>query len=263
MSDINKQSDSERALARLLAEALRPPEGAASDSDCPDAGLLAAYADHNLDAAETLRWEEHFAGCARCQKILAVLTVSGEEPLSEAEVQRFGRKVAAAGIGAPASEPRAVESKKVASFPRPRAYWRWVAPAVGIAAAAALWIALRPAPPRGTPAVTAQNAQNANAQPSARADESLEARADVPSPPAAASREAQREPPEPQQLKSLVAATAAEERERASAKRCGGDAAIRSPSRQRGCGPAARGWSAGGGSSGRACANCRGEFHGG
>ncbi len=204
MSDINKQSDSERALARLLAEALRPPEGAASDSDCPDAGLLAAYADHNLDAAETLRWEEHFAGCARCQKILAVLTVSGEEPLSEAEVQRFGRKVAAAGIGAPASEPRAVESKKVASFPRPRAYWRWVAPAVGIAAAAALWIALRPAPPRGTPAVTAQNAQNANAQPSARADESLEARANVPSPPAAASREAQPGPPGPQELKSLL-----------------------------------------------------------
>ena len=204
MSDIKKQGDSERALARLLAEALRPPVGAASDEACPDAGLLAAYADHNLDIAETTRWEEHFAGCARCQKILAVLTVSSEEPLSEAEVERFGRLVAAAGSGVTATEPRALEAKeakKLASFARPRTAWRWLAPAVGIAAAAALWIALRPAPPRGSPAITAQKTI---AQPSAASGESLEARAVVPAPPAAASREAEPSPPGPQQLKSLA-----------------------------------------------------------
>jgi hypothetical protein len=199
MSDIKKQGDSERALARLLAEALRPPEGAAGDSDCPDAGLLAAYADHNLDATETARWEEHFAGCARCQKILAVLTASGEEPLSEAELESFGRKLAAAEVGAPASQPRTVESKKIAPFVRPRTKWRWLAPAAGIAAAAALWIALRPAPPHGLDAI---NAQKTVAQPSAAPDESLEAKADVPAPPAATRRQTGPESLETQQLKS-------------------------------------------------------------
>lgn len=202
MSEIKKQGDPERALARLLAEALRPPDGAASDGMCPDAGLLAAYADHNLDAAETVLWEKHFAGCPRCQKILAVLTVSSEEPLSEAEVKRFGRLVAAAGGGVTEMEPRALEpkeAKKVAPFARPRTAWRWLAPAVGIAAAAALWIALRPAPPRGTSAVTVQKTIT---QPSGAPGDSLEARADLPVPPAAASREAEPSPPEPQQLKS-------------------------------------------------------------
>jgi hypothetical protein len=202
MSDTKKQSDSERALARLLAEALRPAEGAASDSACPDAELLAAYAERNLDAAETAEWEKHFAGCARCQKILAVLTVSSEEPLSEAELESFGRKVAAAEVGAPAPEPRAIESKKVVLFAHSRTTSRWLAPAVGIAAAAALWIALRPAPPRGTPTATAQKTVT---QP-ASSGESLEARADVPAPPEAASREAEVRPAEQQQLKSLAQA---------------------------------------------------------
>ncbi len=203
MSDIKKQGDSDPALARLLAEALRPAGGAASDETCPDAGLLAAYADHNLDAAESAHCEEHFAGCARCQKILAVLTVSSEEPLGEAEVERFGRKLAAATMGVVGPEPPATEKKKVTPFARPRTAWRWLAPAAGIAAAVALWIALRPAPPRGTSAVTAQKT---TAQPSAAPGESLEARADVPAPPAAASREAEPGPPETQQLKSLAQA---------------------------------------------------------
>jgi len=206
MTDGKRQGDSDRALARLLAEALRPPAGATADSACPDAGLLAAYADHNLDAAETALWEEHFAGCARCQKILAVLTVSGEEPLSEAEVERFGRLAAAAGRGVTRAEPRAAEANKVAPFALPWTSWRWLAPAVGVAAAAALWIALRPAPPHGTPAVTAQKAQNANVQPVPPPGESLEAKANVPAPPVAASREAQPGLPEPQQQKSLALA---------------------------------------------------------
>src|SRR5271154_5220489 len=98
MSDA-KQNDSDRALARMLADALQPSGDAAGDSACPDAELLAAYAERNLDATETARWEQHFAGCARCQKILAVLTVSGEEPLTGGEVERFGRQAAAASAG--------------------------------------------------------------------------------------------------------------------------------------------------------------------
>jgi len=193
MSD-TRQGDSERALARLLAEALRSPDDVASDSACPDAELLAAYANHNLDATENALWEEHFSGCARCQKILAVLAVSGEEPLSKAEVARFGRLAATAASGAPERQARAVEAKQVAASARPRTAWRWLATAAGVAAAAALWIALRPAPPRGTLAITAQKTVS---EPAAPSDESLEARANVPSPPSAASREA-----EPQKLKS-------------------------------------------------------------
>jgi hypothetical protein len=200
MSDIKKQGDSDPALARLLAEALRPAGGAASDETCPDAGLLAAYADHNLDAAESAHWEEHFAGCARCQKILAVLTVSSEEPLGEAEVERFGRLAAAAGSAATGVGPHSAEVKKVVPFARPRTAWRWMAPAAGIAAAVALWIALRPAPPHGTSAFTAQKT---TAQPSAAPGDSLEAKADVPAPPAAASsREVAPSPAGRQQLES-------------------------------------------------------------
>jgi len=197
----NKQSHSHHARARRLAEALRPAT-AAGDSACPDAELLAAYADHNLDAAETARWEEHFAGCARCQDILAVLTVSAEEPLGGAEVERFDRRVAAATASASDPEPRGVESKRVAPVVRPRTAWRWVAPVVGIAAAAALWIALRPAPPRGTAANTAQNTsvppsglgarasggQASGNQPSATPDDSQMAQTEVPPPPAAVAR---------------------------------------------------------------------------
>jgi photosynthesis system II assembly factor YCF48-like protein len=193
MSD-TRQGDSERALARLLAEALRSPDDVTNDSACPDAELLAAYADHNLDATENALWEEHFSECARCQKILAVLAVSGEEPLTETEVARFGRLAAAAAGGATERQARAVEAKNVAPFARPRTALRWLAPAVGIAAAAALWIALRPAPPRGTPTLTAQKTV---AEPAAPSDLRLEARANLPAPPSAASRES-----EPQRLKS-------------------------------------------------------------
>jgi Photosynthesis system II assembly factor YCF48 len=191
MSD-TKQNDSERALARLLAQALRPSGSAADDSACPDAELLAAYAEQNLETTEAAHWEEHFAGCARCQKILAVLTVSGEEPLSDREVEHFGRLAAAAGAvpGTTQREAPEKEREKVASFVRPRTTWRWLAPAVGIAAAAALWIALRPAPPRGAPAITAQKTIGQPSAPSSAASgDSLIARADVPAPPAAALRD--------------------------------------------------------------------------
>ena len=203
MSDTN-QNDSDRALARLLDEALRP-SGGAGDSACPDVEMLAAYAEHNLDGTENAHLEKHFAGCARCQKILAVLTVSGEEPLNEAEVERFGRRVAVAAVGVAGSEPRTAESKKVVPFARPRTAWRWLAPAAGIAAAAALWIALRPTPQHGTSVITAQKTIDQSSALSSVQDQggdSLEARAEVPAPPAAATREAEAR----QQLKSLAPA---------------------------------------------------------
>ena len=206
MSD-SKQPDSDRAMARLLADALRYPAPNASDSACPDAEVLAAYAEHNLNEPESAQWEKHFAACGRCQKILAVLTVSGEEPLTEAELERFGRKLAAAEVGTAAAATRQ-PSAKVTVFARPQTAWRWLAPALGVAAAAALWIALRPIPRSASLAPTAQNtaaepaatpsaAPGAPANPPAAPGESLEARANVPLPPAEVERQA-----EQQQLKA-------------------------------------------------------------
>lgn len=198
MSD-SKQTDSDRAMARLLAGALRRPSGAAGNSGCPDAEILASYAEHNLDAGETAQWEQHFADCGRCQKILAVLTVSGEEPLTGAELERFGRKVAAAELGATVAAPRS-RKPKVTQFARPQTAWPWLASAIGIAAAVALWIALRPVPRPASVAITAQNNATERVAPP---NESLEARANVPPPPAAAERDA-----EQQQLKSTSIAPA-------------------------------------------------------
>src|SRR5256885_16914766 len=85
------------ALARMLADALKSrsiPADHAPISACPDAEILAAYADHDLAEDETVRWENHFADCDRCQKINAVLAASGEE-LTPAEVQKLGTVAAA------------------------------------------------------------------------------------------------------------------------------------------------------------------------
>jgi hypothetical protein len=128
------------ALARLLAEALESQSklaGQAKGSACPDAEVLAAYAEHGLAKEETARWEGHFADCNRCQKIIAVLAASSEE-LTDAEIKRFGSLVAMSV----AREP--ISAAAVRTSRRPT-LWRWLGPAVGVAAAVVLWFALYPA----------------------------------------------------------------------------------------------------------------------
>jgi hypothetical protein len=128
------------ALARLLAEALESKSklaGQPNGSACPDAEVLAAYAEHGLAKEETARWEGHFADCNRCQKIIAVLAASGEE-LTEAEIKRFGSLVAMSV----AREPISAAAVRISRRPT---LWRWLGPAVGVAAAVVLWFALYPA----------------------------------------------------------------------------------------------------------------------
>lgn len=129
------------ALARLLAEALESQSlaGEAKDSACPDAEILATYAEQGLAEEETARWENHFAGCNRCQKIIAVLAASSEQ-ITGAEVERLG-SLAAASIREPASPKTAATAGTMSRRPT---LWRWLAPAVGVAAAVALWFALHP-----------------------------------------------------------------------------------------------------------------------
>src|SRR6266404_6145880 len=114
----------EEALARRMGDALDRLDHRGA-GDCPDADLIAAYHERALQPDETARWEGHFAICGRCRKILAVLAATAEEPLAEKEVAHLGESVAA-------SIP--IET------PRPnRLAWRtrWLAPALGVAAALA------------------------------------------------------------------------------------------------------------------------------
>lgn len=175
----------DQALARLLAEALTPAASAeaAGHSACPDAELLAAYAEQGLAEDERERLDSHFAACGRCQKVLAVLAVSGDEPLTEQEVHRFGELAAAApAAAAPAkARPHAWPSL----FPE-RWFW-WLAPALSATAAVVLWIALRPISPGGTEAVQTA-ADYSAARPAEQEADSVIARANVP-PPAAQAEE--------------------------------------------------------------------------
>src|SRR5579862_7605419 len=71
----------DKMLSRLLAE---PRVPVAADANCPDAEMLAAYADRNLAPEEVAQLEIHLADCARCQEILVALVVSAEElPVGE------------------------------------------------------------------------------------------------------------------------------------------------------------------------------------
>ncbi len=130
----------QESLAQRLGEALDriTPHDA---RQCPDPEIIAAYAEQTLDPAESAGWEGHFAACARCRNILRVLAASADTPLADKEVAQIGELVAAAAR--PSSEisgPSADRARpKVVRWPT-----RWLAPALGVAAALAVWFAMRP-----------------------------------------------------------------------------------------------------------------------
>lgn len=184
------------ALARLIAEALESQSKAAGDvsgAACPDAEVLAAYAEHGLTGEETARWESHFADCRRCQKIIAVLAASDDE-LTETEVARLGRLAAAPEAS---SAPRRPVTADAAGWwtliwRRP-ALWRWLVPAAGLATAAGLWFALHQAPT--SESLSAQKITAVAEAPQSRAgaasgqtDEEQIAQANLPPPPESAPR---------------------------------------------------------------------------
>ena len=130
----------EEALARRMGEALdrfSPREA----GDCPEADIIAAYHERALEPEEAAQWESHFAGCARCRKVLAVLAASLDAPLAENEVARLGKLVAAA-----VRTPGDAASQKLTPIRPSRWDWRarWLAPALGVAAVLAIWFAVRP-----------------------------------------------------------------------------------------------------------------------
>ena len=129
----------EETLARRLGEALDQMKSHVAQ-ECPDAEIIAAFAEQALGPAESERWEGHFATCTRCRKILRVLAASADTPLAEKEVAQLGELVSTArapvelkGKSAVRARPRLVDWRT-----------RWLAPALAVAAVLVVWFAMRP-----------------------------------------------------------------------------------------------------------------------
>jgi hypothetical protein len=129
----------EEMLARRVGDAL-DHLNRQDAAECPDAEVIAAYAEQALAPAESAKWEGHFATCARCRKILRVLAASVETPLAEKEVARLGELVSTVrspveitARSASPGHPRVVDWRR-----------RWLAPALGVAAVLVVWLAMRP-----------------------------------------------------------------------------------------------------------------------
>lgn len=180
-------SPRDAVLARLLAEALEAKVPAnASGSACPDAEVLAAYAENGLSAHETSRWESHIADCGRCQKVIAAILVSAES-LEGAEFKETRSPVSASTRRRSELRPAPLEISR-----RPK-LWHWWVPGLGLAAAVALWFLLHPpvstspaSPSAAATTATSQSTGQGNtAASSAKPDETQMAQANVPSPPPA------------------------------------------------------------------------------
>lgn len=151
MSSQPKDQPNEARLAAAVETLLSHQSGMnGSSTPCPDAEVLAAYADHTLDGGENDRWESHFAGCERCQDTLTALADSAPAEMEEHVVAAAPAPV----VAAPAVKPRR------------RSGNLWLV-AMAAAAAVVAFIVLRPTPPAQAPnSNSAQNArQNAGAPP--------------------------------------------------------------------------------------------------
>jgi hypothetical protein len=129
----------EEQLARRVGEALdrMTPNPV---HECPDAEVIAAYAEKALSPEESSQWEGHFAACARCRTVLRVLTASADTPLAQKEVARLGQLVSPVRTPVDFKEKSSERARpRLLEWPR-----RWVAPALGVAAVLAVWFAMRP-----------------------------------------------------------------------------------------------------------------------
>src|SRR5579864_7118837 len=137
--DETKPQRHQESLARRVGEALDQMNPHGKD-ECPDAEVIAAYAEQALGPDESAEWEGHFAACARCRKILRVLAASADTPLAEKEVAQLGKLVSVV------RGPVEVTGKSPVRARRRFVDWRarWLAPAIGVAAVLAVWFAMRP-----------------------------------------------------------------------------------------------------------------------
>ena len=103
----------------LLRSVMRAAAATGPDGVCPDADVLALYAEQELDADERVSVDTHVTTCGRCQEALAAFAKSAPEDSS------------AVTLGAPSPW---------------WAGWRWLMPlaASGAVLTVALWIGSRP-----------------------------------------------------------------------------------------------------------------------
>ena len=128
----------EEQLARRVGEALDQMTPNAV-RECPDAEIIAAYAEQALSPETSSEWEGHFATCARCRTVLRVLTASADTPLAEKEVAHLGQLVS------PVRPPVEIGEKSTQRVHPRLLDWRmrWLTPALGVAAVLAVWFAMR------------------------------------------------------------------------------------------------------------------------
>jgi hypothetical protein len=145
----------EKAIARLLRQGLRRGRRD-SVAGCPDAETLAAYYERSLAADEAARCETHFSSCSHCQQQLAML-VRAEPALAEtgkqsarAAWQHGYEPQPSAAPAAARATPSLDRDSWLGSFWQRQ--WRWLGPAAVAMCALALWVAVRPTPPRLAPA---------------------------------------------------------------------------------------------------------------
>lgn len=115
----------------LRAAVSAPRDGASPPADCPDAEILAAYAEQVLPAAERTIVEGHASTCPRCQAVLAVM------------VEDDGPEIA-------------VRAARDLERPRAWRWWsgpalRWATPLAAAALGVILYVAVRPPVPGDTP----------------------------------------------------------------------------------------------------------------
>ena len=108
----------------LVASAVRAA-AAAPAPDCPDAELLALYAERALAASDLALVQPHLDGCPRCQAIVAACVRALPE----------------------SSDPSFVPDSVLTAGRSWLAGWRWLVPITSVAAVAlvAVWIGRRPA----------------------------------------------------------------------------------------------------------------------
>ncbi len=130
---------------------------------CPDAEVIAAYADSTLEPSERARCDGHFAACDRCQDTLTALASS--MPVDDAKLLAAAPEPLALAAATPQPGCAVLEPRRK-SRDEKRNVWTWLAPVMTAAAIVVMWFAFGPHASPG-PAETQQAGQVATEAPPA------------------------------------------------------------------------------------------------
>lgn len=140
------QKARDRMLEKLLPRALRAAAAAPKfrGAECPDANILAAYAERALSEPEAARWEKHFSTCALCQEILSTIAASEVVPVEGLQVAAAAAARAMSGVAAEPAAAAEVRTPQLRTPEKRRIFdFRWMVPALAAAAVVAIWIGMR------------------------------------------------------------------------------------------------------------------------